>query len=592
MKEKDLIKIINEASAEAKSTWQPLFDNIEKENDFTVGNQWEHGDAKRIRSADAIPVVINIIKKQVDSLVGKRLATLTDLRAYPIEFNDDVISDMLTKTLKWVTDSCNAQTTITSSHKDQIIGGLGWLHTYIDFSEDYLSGDIKISHEAYSNILPDPHFRNLDLSDADYIIRYKLISKSALKLQFPDKAEEIESLKGDGDSIFKFNKVDGTRNSRVVVKEYWYRTTSRKQLIVNKYDTSDSEEWGGDKDRLKVFLRINPDFMLVEKNVQQIRLATLADGKLLLQDVPNPYSKKPYFPFIPIIGYYNSSTKEWKDKIAGHVRALLFPQMEKNARRSAMLTVTMKFPRMAWKMEEGAVKDISDLKRMGGREGVIVHRPGRNLDLVTQTGLPTSEVQLEQMFSNDLSQVGLVPEVIGSPSDLSSAKAMSLVQASGLIPVAELNEHLNFALRLLGQQIIDLSLEHFEDSKFQLICGDSFQIDPAMLEKARKSTRFDIKVDETTQSVTSQMAAYESIMQGVQHGVQVPYITQIEQNPYLPSDIKKKCIEQYQQQQQQQMEAEQAQQRQQTELAQQQMAMQHQQAMAKIQSSQHVQGGM
>jgi len=247
---------------------------------------------------------------------------------------------------------------------------------------------------------------------------------------------------------------------------------------------------------------------------------------------------------------------------------------------------------MAWKMEEGAVKDISDLKRMGGREGVIVHRPGRNLDLVTQTGLPTSEVQLEQMFSNDLSQVGLVPEVIGSPSDLSSAKAMSLVQASGLIPVAELNEHLNFALRLLGQQIIDLSLEHFEDNKFQLICGDSFQIDPVMLEKARKSTRFDIKVDETTQSVTSQMAAYESIMQGVQHGVQVPYITQIEQNPYLPSDIKKKCIEQYQQQQQQQMEAEQAQQRQQTELAQQQIAMQHQQAMAKIQSSQQVQGEM
>jgi len=593
MKEKDLIKTINDASAEAKSTWQPLFDNIEEENDFYAGNQWEHGDLKNVRAADAIPVTINIIKKQVDSLVGKRLATLTDLRAYPVEFNDDMISTILTRTLKWVTDLCNAQSTVTGGHKDQIIGGLGWLHTYMDFSDDFVSGDIKISHESYRNILPDPHFRNLDLSDADYVIRYKLISKSALKLQFPDKAEEIENLKGDGDTIFKFNKVEGSRNSRVVVKEYWYKHTTKKTYLVNKYDPSDREEWGGDKDRLRVFLNLNPDVMSVERDETTIRVATLADGKLLLQDVQNPYSNKPYFPFIPIIGYYNSSTEDWEDKICGHVRALIFPQMEKNARRSAMLTVTMKFPRMAWIMEEGAVKDIADLKRLGGSQGVITKRPGRALNLQTQAGLPTSEVQLEQMFSSDLNQVGLVPEVIGAPSDLTSAKAMSLVQATGLIPVAELNEHLNFALRLLGQQIIDLALQHFDDRKFQLIVGDGIQIDPAMIEKAKKSTRYDIKIDETTHSVTSQMAAYESIMQGVQHGIQTPYTTLVETNPYMPADVKQKAIEQYQQQMQQQQAM--AQQQQQHEMGMQQQKQQGDMAMQQRQleaQAQQQQGGM
>ncbi|GEM_PF-2194631 len=574
MGEKELIKTINEASAEAKSTWQPLFNKIEEENNFYIGNQWNHGDLKRIRTSDTIPVTINIIKKQVDSLVGKRLSTLTDLRAYPIEYNDDVIATLLTRTLKWATDLCNAQTNITSGHKDQVVGGLGWLHTYIDFSTDYVSGDIKIIHESPYNILPDPHFRNIDLSDADYLIRYKLMSKSELKSTYSEKAKEIDGLKGDGDSIFKFNRVNDNRNSRVVVKEYWYKSIVKKLIIVNKYDPTDNEEWGGDKDRLKVFLNLNKDFMAVERNVQEIRLATLADGRLMLQDVPNPYSSRPYFPFIPILGYYNSSSEYWEDKIAGHVRALKFPQMEKNARRSAMLTVTMKFPRMAWLMDEGAVKDINDLKRLGGREGVIPKRPGRALELLQQAGLPTSEVQLEQMFSSDLNQVGLVPEVIGAPSNLESAKAMSLVQATGLIPVAELNEHLNFSLRMLGQQVIDLALEHFSDQKFQLIVGDSFIIEPPILEKARKSTRYDIRVDETTHSVTSQMAAFESIMQGVQHGVQTPYVTLVKQNPYLPSDVKQECIDEYMQQQQQML------------------AMQQANAMAGIKNNQGLQGGL
>lgn len=559
MKEKNLIKTINEAVAEAKSTWQPLHDKIRREHDFYAGLQWEHGDLKRIRQADAIPVTINIVKKQVDSLVGKRLATLTDLKAYPVEQNDDALSTILTRTLKWSMDLCSAQTIITAAHKDQITGGLGWLHPYIDFNNDFLSGDIKINHESPYNILPDPHFRKLDLSDADYLVRYRLLTKSELKAMFPDSADEIESLKGDGDSIFKFNKVSSNRNKRVVVKEYWYKSTERKQLIINKYNPSDREEWGGDKDRLRVFLSMNPDLMLVEHKAVSIKVATLADDHLLLQDAPNPYSKKPYFPFIPIVGYYNPSLEHWEDKICGHVRALEFPQMEKNARRSAMLTVTMKYPRMAWMLEEGAVKDISDLKKMGGREGVIVTRPGRNARLLEQAGLPMSEVQLEQMFSNDLNQVGLVPEVIGAPSQLGSAKAISLTQATGLIPVAELNEHLNFALRTLGQQIIDLALEHFDDTKFQMIVGDSNPIDPELLAKARQSTHFDIKIDETTHSPTSQMAAFEAIMQGIQHGIQTPYITLVEQNPFLPADVKQKIIEQYQQQEQQMMAMQQAQ---------------------------------
>jgi hypothetical protein len=76
------------------------------------------------------------------------------------------------------------------------------------------------------------------------------------------------------------------------------------------------------------------------------------------------------------------------------------------------------------------------------------------------------------------------------------------------------------------------------------------------------------------------MAAYESIMQGVQHGIQTPYATLIQQNPYMPADVKQAALQQYEQQMQQQQAM--AQQQQQGEMQMQQQKQQHDMAMQQV----------
>jgi hypothetical protein len=76
-----------------------------------------------------------------------------------------------------------------------------------------------------------------------------------------------------------------------------------------------------------------------------------------------------------------------------------------------------------------------------------------------------------------------------------------------------------------------------------------------LIAKAKDTIMYDIKVDETTNSPTYQIAAYESLQQQIQHGMPVPPETMIENNPYFNYEQKQQILQQYTQMQQQQQQA-------------------------------------
>ena len=153
--------------------------------------------------------------------------------------------------------------------------------------------------------------------------------------------------------------------------------------------------------------------------------------------------------------------------------------------------------------------------------------------------------------------MGLAPEVTGAPSNLESAKGISLMQATGLTSVAELNSHLNFALRKLGLYVLKLITEQYDRMRIQRILG--MEIDDETYSLLKDDLRYNVTVDETSRSVTSQMAAFESLIQQAQHGVPVPPQALITQNPFLTPEVKQETLQQQQQMLQQQQEMQQAQ---------------------------------
>jgi len=553
--EKDILKTIQEADAECSEAFKILYDEMEEDLKFAAGGngQWTEADINAISSTHNIQISINIIKKQVDTLIGRREQTLTDLKAHPVEYDDEIISDISTRLLKWTLDVANAQLPISQAYKNLVISGLGWL--FIDMDEERF---IRLYSESPLNIYFDPYCRDLlGLSDCDYVIRYKQTTKRELKRVFPKKAKEIDELKDHDDTNYRYTEGSNKRKERIVVKEYWYRTDEPAPWIVNTEDPDDAEVWNGSKDDLTFFLTLNPNLASENRPTPVIKVATIVNDVLLQDEV---YSYGSEYPFVPFVGYYSDSIEDWEYKIMGHVRNLKDIQRELNARHSAMMAVTQKTPLFTWLFEESSIKDVDALKNAGGKVGSIQYRKGASKpDMVSQQPLPQGEVQLLSMLSGDINQVGLAPEVTGAPGNIDSAKGISLMQATGLTSVAELNSHLNFALRKLGLYVLRLIIKQYPKTRMQRIVGNRLMIDDATWSSLKDDLRFNIVVDETTHSTTSQIAAFESLVQQVQHGVPVPPQTLIDQNPYLTAEIKQQISAQQQQQVEQQQQMQQAQ---------------------------------
>lgn len=72
--EKDILKTIQEADAECSEAFKILYDEMEEDLKFAAGGngQWTEADINAISSTHNIQISINIIKKQVDTLIGRR----------------------------------------------------------------------------------------------------------------------------------------------------------------------------------------------------------------------------------------------------------------------------------------------------------------------------------------------------------------------------------------------------------------------------------------------------------------------------------------------------------------------------------------
>ncbi len=550
MNDKNIIKHINECFNESKNSFSALRQAMGEDHDFYNSKQWKSGDLRKFQERGAIPITINVIKKHVDVMVGLRIQSSPDLRAFPVEGGDEYIGEVLTAMLKWIWDSENVPYKSNYAYKDVLIGGLGWLHTYIDFDNDYVSGDIKVSNESPFNIYPDPHFTNIDLSDCGYIIRFKQVDKDVLKNIYPEYASDISLEVKTGDtSDTKFNNISNDRGKIITVKEFWHKDSELKTYVLDRYNPTRKKRWTGTSEELGDFLFQNPDYVAIEKMEEVIKLSTLIGKNTLIDTIENPYCSNNKFPFFPAFGFYDYTEEDWEEKVSGIVRSLKDPQREKNARRSAMMKTTQKMPLGGYIADKGSIDDINPYRNAGGEVTFLFKKPGREVKQMSQPSLPASEVQLEGMFSNDINSVGINPDMLGMIDSRSeSGKVIQLRQKQGFAGVAEIGNNFNMMQKAIGLQIIDMMLEHFEDAKFKRILGQDIELDSERLKEAREGVRYDIDVDEVGNSPTYRHATFAKLMEMQQYGVQVPFDLLIDFAD-IPNKAKQKARENYNQQQ-------------------------------------------
>lgn len=448
---------------------------------FFNSDQWDPADLALLKEDRRPALTINRIKKQVQLIVGFERQNRFDIRVRPRgeEATDSELAQMLTDMVKFVMDTGGVDYELSDAFKEGMIGGRGWLLPSISFQADPTSGEPRFEQASWREVLKDPASHRYDLTDAQYMIRHRWLSRWQLENLYPHKkaqiarasfhADQAESDKPGSQSLFYDSK-----EKRFRVIETWWRKPRRVTYAYDRTSGRFALFGGTADDRNRIASKFPVQF--VDRVVQDIKVTvTLGVGGVVLEDKPTPFTQAPIDRMLPFIPYV---ADEADGVTRGLVRDLKDPQRETNKRRSQYLHMINTSAVPGWIGDKGAVDNPATFEKTVSRPGFAVWKnTGKALDRVDPARIPVEFFKLDDESRQDMFDIGVNPDLLGvestAASDRTSGRAILLRQQTGQVVLGAFFDNLRRTRQLLGTWIVALIQQLFTDAKVVRIAGQT-----------------------------------------------------------------------------------------------------------------------
>lgn len=529
-----------ERNAQAQNRYQMALDQ-----DFYDGLQYSEDDAQTLMDRGQAPLVYNEIKPTIDWIVGTERRTKFDYNVLPRNDADVEMATIKRDVLKYISDINRSPFERSQAFKECTTAGLSWI-------EDGVRGDseddpIFTQHESWRNVWYDSNSKRLDLEDARYLFRRKVVDLDIAQAMFPDRKEPLKSSAMDseafasnyGDDYYmgaplaqnsngvtptgSFTRHGGisqggaqvSRRSRVELVEGWVRSPARVQKMRGDqfdgviYDSKDKDH----KEAVK-----NGAVSLFDALVMQIEVTLFCKGGILW-DGKSPY-KHNRFSLTPMWCFRRA-----RDNAPyGLVRNIRDPQEDLNKRASKALFILSSKQVIA---EAGAVDDWEELRDEVARpDGIIIKNKGKELEIRQDTQLAEEHIKLMDRDENSIRNAGgVTDENLGRSSNAQSGKAIIARQNQGSVVTAEVFDNYLLAFQIGGENLLSLSEQYYTMEKTIRIAGKKAgkfdwrsinqpQPDGTYLNDITKS-KADFMVDEQDYRENMRQAMFEQMMQMV-----------------------------------------------------------------------------
>jgi hypothetical protein len=458
--------------------------------DYYDGNQLNDETVTTLQERGQPPLVTNLIKPTIDTVLGMEAKTRTDWRVRPEddEVCDDDLAEALSIKLKHAEIESRADRAVSDAYGAQLKAGLGWVEVAKEHDPFRCPYRVKYIHRR--EIFWDWRAEQPDLSDARYLIRRRWVDLEhaiALMPQYADlfrmttsgwanfdplleqDTRLVQSWEIERDTRLSAADWRDIQRERICLYEIWYRKWVRGYLMT-----------------LPNGRRIEPDFdnprhaeaivsgyaTVRSATFQKVRLAWYT-GPHFLYDVPSPYQHG-MFPYVPFFGYREDLT----NVPYGLVRSMISPQDEINARKSKML----------WSLNSRRVIVDADAIVDHGKAAEEVARPDAYIilnpnrkpqsqfkvepgsELVAQQFQVMQEAKLEIAESS-----GIHKSMQGQQSGATSGLAINSLVEQGLNTLAEINDNYRYSRRIVGEMLFDLVRQNLAQGPARVVIGQGKQ---------------------------------------------------------------------------------------------------------------------
>jgi len=497
--------------------------------------------------------VFNNSMPVVNMVCGRQRQHRKATQMIPVHGSSDKTASQATKCIQSAYYNDDTYNTHSACFKEAAgITGLALEHSWIDYRRDPICGDLRTECLSADMIMMDAFWREMDLSDCQFIRTRKYLWKEQVKQMLPGREHDIDMLNDQAYFDTKFTYMPQQYNIRrkgfLAYDEYWYLTERMATFIVDP-ETYESTEVDFDREEMEQLKVQFPQVVVVKEKVPTVHLAIIVNNTCFY-DGPNPLGVDMY-PFIPFVGYHDLANNNYAFRYQGIIRNIRDSQYLYNYRKQLELDLlAAQFSGVD--VEEDALIDDSDAFKVGpgkvrflkkGRLNALVDKPGANIN--------PANYQATQFLKEDIqSNAGVTPELLGQAEDSDVGITEQLRQGAALTTLQELFDNLDLSQRNAGRLHWALIQKNYTLGKIRRMIEE----DPTNEFRDKSFQRYDAVVANAPLTNTTKQLAFIQKYQLWKDGLPIP----VDQ---LLADVdmqdKDKLIESIQQQQQQQAQQEQ-----------------------------------
>jgi len=385
----EIISEFQENYRYAHDFWAPFVTDANVYTLAASGYTWSTQERETLQKEGREPLELNIMRRPLQFFSGYLRDNLNSVVVAPVEGSDQKTADQFTKLQYYIWDKGGGYNTFLDAADEGFKSGISLCGIYMDYSKDFINGDISFFKRTFNSFYLDPTFENIDLNDCAFAITRDLLDKNIIKSLLPFiEASVIDGIYGSfRDNKFlnfhpNFSNISRNRNL-MAYDQYYRRTTrTRKFLIdtrtdhyrdvteldkdelkklnigvyrINKLAAQEAEESGESKKDLLYFKDVDRDF--VELNIMlNGQRVYCGEDKTGIVDT---------YPFAPILGYMEPSIWMPSQRLQGIASTLYSAQRQFNKRHMKIVDMMDSTISTGYKYMIGSVADVSDLQQSG-----------------------------------------------------------------------------------------------------------------------------------------------------------------------------------------------------------------------------------
>jgi len=558
MTDNSIVREYDEQYQRAYQAWNPYYPLAESDLRMYLGDQWDQKEREKLFEEGRNALVFNYVRRNINMVTGYQRKNRLSSVVIPMENSDQLAADQLSQLLLYALNYGDGYKFISEAFGGALKTGFNLLTLWMDYRDDPINGDIRFGREPYNGFITDPYFTQLDFSDCSYVIRRKYLSPEQVASLLPGQEKEVRQLSKIGwsrDDKFTWlpYQTNPSEQRFLAYNEYYKQGWEKVPMLVDE-ETGEFTEWEGDNEGLKFFLSNYPQMKVVMKPKKYVECHIIVNDELMRTE-RNQFGLNEY-PFVPMVGIFESESEFWEQKMQSLVRCMRDPQKEANKRRSQMIDILDSQINSGWMAKKSSVINPRSLFQTS--QGRVIwkeeHAQPGDIEKIMPANIPQGMFELQRQFDTDIMQIaGINDAAFGITENAQESGIMMMLrQGASIVNLQDLFDNLRYAQKLISKKALKL-IQTWKPEKIQRIINQ----EPSPQFYSKDFIKYDVSVQEGVLTDTQKQMYFRQLVDLKQLGVPVTGEMLVEAAPLQGKSEYMKQIQAIEQQQAKAMQQEQ-----------------------------------